>query len=150
VILKLARDIARGLAEAHAAGLIHRDIKPANIWLDSKVSGRARILDFGLARLTEGTGDQHLTQSGMVLGTPAYMAPEQAEGEKLDGRADLFSLGVIVYRLCTGGHARSAAARGGQPGDATGPVRPGDVAVAQGSRGADWQREGSADGSPAT
>jgi formylglycine-generating enzyme required for sulfatase activity/serine/threonine protein kinase len=102
VILKLARDIARGLAEAHAAGLIHRDIKPANIWLDSKVSGRARILDFGLARLTEGTGDQHLTQSGMVLGTPAYMAPEQAEGEKLDGRADLFSLGVIVYRLCTG------------------------------------------------
>ncbi len=101
-ILKLGREIARGLAAAHERGLVHRDIKPANIWLDATVGGRVKILDFGLARLSEGTGDQQLTQSGTILGTPAYMAPEQAQGQKLDGRADLFSLGVVLYRLCTG------------------------------------------------
>jgi serine/threonine protein kinase len=99
-ILKLGREIARGLTAAHSHGLIHRDIKPANIWLDAGAGGRVKILDFGLARPT--SGDQALTQSGMILGTPAYMAPEQAQSGKLDGRADLFSLGVILYRLCTG------------------------------------------------
>jgi WD40 repeat protein/serine/threonine protein kinase len=99
-ILRLAKEIARGLAAAHDRGLIHRDIKPANIWLDANAGGRVKILDFGLARLS--TGEQHLTQAGVILGTPAYMAPEQARGEKVDGRADLFSLGVVLYRLATG------------------------------------------------
>jgi serine/threonine protein kinase/formylglycine-generating enzyme required for sulfatase activity len=101
-ILKLGREIARGLAAAHEHGMIHRDIKPANIWLDSSVGGRVKILDFGLARLTQQAGEQHLTQSGAIMGTPSYMAPEQARAEEIDGRADLFSLGVVLYRLCTG------------------------------------------------
>jgi serine/threonine protein kinase/Leucine-rich repeat (LRR) protein len=99
-ILKLAREIAKGLAAAHERGLIHRDIKPANIWLDATAGGRVKILDFGLARPTE--TDSTITQSGMIVGTPAYMAPEQAAGQKIDGRADLFSLGVVLYRLCSG------------------------------------------------
>ncbi len=99
-ILKLGREIARGLAAAHARGLVHRDIKPANIWLDATAGGRVKILDFGLARGT--AGEQNLTQSGAIVGTPAYMAAEQARGEKTDSRADLFSLGVVLYRLCTG------------------------------------------------
>ena len=99
-VLKLGREIAEGLAAAHARGLIHRDIKPGNIWLDSDHKGRVKILDFGLAR--SGKEDVHLTQSGVVVGTPAYMSPEQARGEKVDGRSDLFSLGCVLYRLCTG------------------------------------------------
>ena len=75
------------------------DIKPANLWLD-RDTGRVKILDFGLARpMAE---DAHLTQSGYVLGTPSHMAPEQARGETVDERCDLFSLGVVLYRLCTG------------------------------------------------
>ncbi|MGE0610628.1 MAG: serine/threonine-protein kinase, partial [Pirellulales bacterium] len=101
-ILKLASDIANGLSVAHAHGMIHRDIKPANIWLDNNVSGRARILDFGLARFSDTAGEQHLTQAGTILGTPSYMAPEQAKSGQVDARADLFSLGVVLYRLCTG------------------------------------------------
>lgn len=101
-ILKLARDITRGLAAAHAKGMVHRDIKPDNVWLDGAAGGRARILDFGLARLDHEAGGQHLTQTGAIMGTPAYMAPEQAAGKPVDGRADLFSLGVVLYRLCTG------------------------------------------------
>jgi formylglycine-generating enzyme required for sulfatase activity len=97
--LKLAGEIARGLAAAHRRGLIHRDIKPANLWLDDAAGGRVKILDFGLARAA---GEQHLTQTGALLGTPSYMAPEQARGQRVDGRADLFSLGVVLYRLCTG------------------------------------------------
>jgi serine/threonine protein kinase len=118
LILKLGRQIAHGLAAAHAVGLIHRDIKPANLFLQSAAgdsSGRlallptsplmadfrVKILDFGLARSSRGT--QELTQSGVILGTPAYMAPEQARrGARVDHRADLFSLGVVLYRLCTG------------------------------------------------
>jgi serine/threonine protein kinase len=99
-VLKLGREIAKGLAAAHENGLIHRDIKPANIWLDASAGGRAKILDFGLARAAE--GDSKLTQVGTVVGTPAFMAPEQAKGGKVDGRADLFSLGCVLYRLCTG------------------------------------------------
>ncbi|HLW66270.1 MAG TPA: protein kinase, partial [Gemmataceae bacterium] len=104
-ILKLAREMAKGLSVAHDRGLIHRDIKPANIWLDSTMGGRVKILDFGLARLSgSGANEKNLTQSGMIMGTPAYMAPEQAQGKKdaIDGRTDLFSLGCILYRLCTG------------------------------------------------
>jgi serine/threonine protein kinase len=97
---RIGRQIALGLAAAHAHGLIHRDVKPGNIWLESAQQGRVKLLDFGLAR---GAGDDHqLTQCGAVVGTPAYMAPEQARGEKVDARADLFSLGCVLYRLCTG------------------------------------------------
>ena len=98
-IVRIGRDIARGLAVAHAKGMIHRDIKPANIWLEGS-RGRVKILDFGLARPV--TDDVQLTASGALVGTPSYMSPEQARGKKLDGRADLFSLGVLLYKLSTG------------------------------------------------
>lgn len=97
--LRIAREIATGLAAAQARGLIHRDIKPGNIWLEGD-RGRVKILDFGLAR---GLGsDVELTQSGAIIGTPAYMAPEQASGLHVDARADLFSVGVVLYRMLTG------------------------------------------------
>jgi serine/threonine protein kinase len=117
-ILTIGRQVADGLAAAHAHGLIHRDIKPGNVWLEAVVSGqwsvvsqnaakdrgplptRVRILDFGLARLS---GDEaHLTQAGVIMGTPAYMAPEQARGQAVDPRADLFSLGCVLYEMSTG------------------------------------------------
>jgi serine/threonine protein kinase/WD40 repeat protein len=101
-ILKIGREVALGLAAAHARGLIHRDIKPANIWLDASAKGRAKILDFGLARSSDATGEHHLTQTGTIMGTPAYMAPEQARGQAVDHRCDLFSLGSVLYVLCTG------------------------------------------------
>ena len=100
----IGQQVAEGLAAAHAAGLIHRDIKPSNVWLDRGPDGtfrRARILDFGLARpVRDGAG---LTHSGAVMGTPGkYMAPEQARGDAVDHRADLFSLGCVLYQMATG------------------------------------------------
>lgn len=97
-ILRIGVQLASGLAAAHAQGLIHRDIKPANILLENGVA-RVKITDFGLARA--GT-DASLSQNGVVTGTPHYMAPEQARGEALDQRADLFSLGSVLYVMCTG------------------------------------------------
>jgi WD40 repeat protein/serine/threonine protein kinase len=98
--LRIGREVAEGLAAAHARGLIHRDIKPANIWLEES-TGRVKILDFGLARSADET--IRLTQDGMILGTPAYMAPEQAiGGRQIDHRCDLFSLGCVLYRMLTG------------------------------------------------
>ncbi|MFO0869680.1 MAG: serine/threonine-protein kinase [Pirellulales bacterium] len=97
--LRLAEQIAAGLAAAHRAGLIHRDLKPANIWLESP-EDRIRLLDFGLARMLD--DDSGLTQSGTVLGTPAYLSPEQARGERLDERSDLFSFGCVLYRMLSG------------------------------------------------
>jgi WD40 repeat protein/serine/threonine protein kinase len=101
--IRIGREVAEGLAEAHKAGLVHRDIKPGNIWLESLPNGRSRcrILDFGLAR-TRGSDDLHLTKSGAIMGTPAYMAPEQARSRPVDHRADLFSLGVMLYEMTTG------------------------------------------------
>jgi hypothetical protein len=98
-VLRIGREIAEGLAAAHEPGLIHRDIKPANIWLEAG-SGRVKLLDFGLARAV--ADDVHLTQPGMIAGTPAYMAPEQAAGRAVDHRCDLFSLGCVLYEMATG------------------------------------------------
>jgi tRNA A-37 threonylcarbamoyl transferase component Bud32 len=102
-VLRIGREAAEGLAAAHAQGLIHRDVKPANLWLEALPDGRTRVkvLDFGLARSGDGEAGAHLTQTGAVLGTPAYMTPEQAVGG-LDRRADLFSLGCVLYRMTTG------------------------------------------------
>jgi serine/threonine protein kinase/predicted ATPase len=98
-VLRIGREMARALAAAHARGLIHRDVKPANVWLEAPTR-RVKLLDFGLARPL--AGDVSLTNSGIVVGTPMYMAPEQARGEPLDGRADLFSLGCVLYQMATG------------------------------------------------
>ncbi len=98
-VLSLGRQIAEGLAAAHAQGLIHRDIKPSNILLEPGPSNRVKITDFGLARAAD---DASLTQSGMIAGTPMFMAPEQALGHKLDQRADLFSLGSVLYQMVSG------------------------------------------------
>lgn len=97
--LRIGREIADGLAAAHRQGLLHRDIKPSNIWLEGK-NARVKILDFGLARHEQ--GDDQLTQSGAIVGTPAYMSPEQAQGLPLDVRSDLFSFGSVMYRIITG------------------------------------------------
>ncbi len=97
-VLRIGREAAEGLAAAHARGLVHRDVKPANLWLEE--NGRLKVLDFGLARATD--GEDSLTQTGNVLGTPRYMAPEQLAGEHGDARCDLFSLGCVLYRMCTG------------------------------------------------
>jgi serine/threonine protein kinase/Leucine-rich repeat (LRR) protein len=97
--LRIVRDTLRGLASAHDKGLIHRDIKPANLWLE-KANSRVKLLDFGLTRNNE--ADMQLTQEGAVVGTPAYMAPEQASGKPVDPRADLFSVGVLMYHLLAG------------------------------------------------
>ncbi len=97
-VLRIAMQTAEGLAAAHAQGLVHRDIKPANILLESGCE-RVRITDFGLARAVD---DASQTQSGFIAGTPQYMAPEQARGEPIDARADLFSLGSVMYAMSSG------------------------------------------------
>jgi serine/threonine protein kinase len=97
-IVRIGLQTALGLAAAHAQGLIHRDIKPANLLLENGLA-RVRITDFGLARMVD---DVALTQNGVVAGTPEYMAPEQARGEAIDHRADLFSLGSVLFAMCTG------------------------------------------------
>jgi serine/threonine protein kinase len=122
-VLRIGCELAEGLAAAHARGLVHRDLKPSNVWLEAKDEGggmkdeqrgappssfilppssfrRVKILDFGLARGADEAGV--LTQLGETVGTPAYMSPEQARGEAVDCRSDLFSLGSILYRTATG------------------------------------------------
>src|SRR6266481_1908831 len=94
-VLQLARQISCGLDYAHSNGIVHRDIKPANIMITP--NGTVKIMDFGIAK----SGGQ-VTNTGQVLGTPNYMAPEQVKGRQLDGRSDLFSFGVILYEMLTG------------------------------------------------
>jgi serine/threonine protein kinase len=99
-IVRIVREAADGLAAAHARGLTHRDIKPDNLWLEDTTEGsHVRLLDFGLAR---GDEAESLTVPGAVMGTPSYMAPEQASGQSVDGRTDLFSLGCVLFELLTG------------------------------------------------
>jgi serine/threonine-protein kinase len=97
-ILRIGMQTASGLAAAHVQGLVHRDIKPANIMLENGIE-RVRITDFGLARAVD---DASVSQNGAVAGTPQYMAPEQARGEPVDQRADLFALGSTLYAMATG------------------------------------------------
>jgi serine/threonine protein kinase len=93
----VARQVSEGLAEAHGLGIVHRDLKPQNIMIDEK--GQAKIMDFGIARLVEAPG---VTRSGVMIGTPDYMSPEQADGEEADPRTDIYALGVILYEMATG------------------------------------------------
>jgi serine/threonine protein kinase len=102
--VRCARQMAEGLAAAHERGIIHRDVKPANVWLKAP-DASVVLLDFGLARVHE--GQHELTQVGNVMGTPSFMAPEQAAGERVDARADLFSLGCVLYEMLTGERAFS-------------------------------------------
>jgi len=97
-VLRIAMQVANGLAAAHAQGLVHRDIKPANVLLEKGVD-RTMLTDFGLARAVD---DASLTRTGVIAGTPRFMSPEQARGESVDAHSDLFSLGSVMYAMCTG------------------------------------------------
>ena len=104
-VVRLLRQLLAGLEAAHAAGIVHRDLKPENLWLDgSGASERLRLLDFGIAKWTGPASGTAQTQAGLVVGTPEYLAPEQAVGGEVDHRADIYSTGVLAFVLLTGRH----------------------------------------------
>ena len=104
-VVRLLRQLLAGLEAAHSAGIVHRDLKPENLWVDgSGASERLRLLDFGIAKWTGGASGSAQTQAGLVVGTPEYLAPEQAVGGDVDHRADLYSTGVLTFVLLTGRH----------------------------------------------
>lgn len=118
--------ICAGLGAAHAMGVVHRDLKPENVFLARTASGRevAKILDFGIAKMTDPSSGC-ATQAGMVVGTPEYLAPEQATGGAVDARADLYAVGLIAWRMLAGHHPFTAPdARGLLMKQATAPVPP--------------------------
>ena len=96
-VVHIGRRVARALAHAHSQGVIHRDVKPANVMIDAS-AGVVKVTDFGVARIA----DACRTRTGMLLGTPTYMSPEQLSGQRVDGRTDLYSLGVTLFQLLTG------------------------------------------------
>src|SRR5690349_3252235 len=101
---RIARQVADALAYAHSHDIVHRDIKPDNILLDK--SGHVLVTDFGIAKAAQAAqakaGSTHLTSEGMIVGTPQYMSPEQASGDPLDGRSDIYSLGIVLYQMLAG------------------------------------------------
>src|SRR4051812_26926842 len=98
LVVRVLRDVASALAAAHAMGIIHRDVKPENIFITD--DGRALLADFGVARSM--TGDTQLTMHGVAIGTPSYMSPEQIDGTAMDGRGDIYSLGLVAWEMFTG------------------------------------------------
>jgi serine/threonine-protein kinase len=98
--LQIARGVALALASAHESGLVHRDVKPANIMITP--SGETKVMDFGIARAVTSTGDPTLTKTGFVMGTAAYLSPEQAQGKPVDARSDIYSLGCVLYEMLAG------------------------------------------------
>ncbi len=125
--LGLAAQIARAAEHAHRRGVVHRDLKPANLFITAGEDGpRATILDFGLAKIAEGA--VALTRRGQVLGTPCYMAPEQAQAAPVDARADVYALGIVLFEMLTGrppfpGASRLALALGHEPDEPPPPSR---------------------------
>ena len=127
--VRLGMDVAKGMTVAHQVGIVHRDLKPANVLINDE--GVVKIVDFGVAA-AQHQGDTQLTKTGYVIGSPKYMAPEQILGKKVDERADIYSLGVIMYEMLTGyaalpprrPHVRHVPARPG-PGQAADRPQPG-------------------------
>ncbi|MBL8681104.1 MAG: serine/threonine protein kinase [Myxococcales bacterium] len=138
---KIAADVAEGLSALHDAGIVHRDVKPSNVMLVREPDGeRAKIIDFGVVRSANQGDQSSLTWTGNVVGTPAFMAPEQLSGDAVDGRSDLYSLGVLLAKMLLGTHAAlrlpldSAAALEGWPDDVPSSLRALVHSLLRGSR----------------